>query len=111
MKNMKEYEQVFDDTLASFRVSVAIFADSCYELLSPLNLPDQQMNCLLEKRSTEGWRDLQLQSDIERRMGSNYHVYLPLLDKLYRRILLLCKKLKLNDNLQACLPTSSLVQK
>jgi len=111
MKNMKEYEQVFDETLASFRVSVAIFVDSCYELLGPLNLPDQQMNSLLEKRSTDAWKDSQLQSDIEKRMGSNYHVYLQLLDKLYRRILLFCNKLKLNDNLQACLPTSSLVRK
>ena len=104
MKNMKEYECVFSDIQTSFTASVAIYTNSCYHLLSPLNLSDQQMNDLLVQRKKETWKAPQLQKDLEKRLGSSCAIYLSLIDKLNRRILLFCKKLKLDDNLKARYP-------
>ena len=101
MKNIKEYECIFSDIRISFAASVVIYMDSCYQLLSPLNLPDQQMNDLLEERKREAWKIPQLQKDLEKRLGPKCKIYLSLVDKLNRRILLFCKKLQLNDNLMA----------
>lgn len=101
MKNMKEYECVFSDIQTSFIASIAIFSNSCYQLLGPLNLSDQQMNDLLVQRSTNAWKAPTLQKDLEKRLGPNYRIYPTLISKLNRRILLFCKKLKLNDDLKA----------
>ena len=100
MKNMKEYECVFNDIQISFAASVGIYMDSCYQLLSPLNLPDQQMNDLLEDRKRGAWKTPQLQKDLEQRLGPKCNIYLSLVDKLNRTILLFCKKLKLNNDLK-----------
>ncbi|KAF1985809.1 hypothetical protein K402DRAFT_454804 [Aulographum hederae CBS 113979] len=100
MKNMKEYECVFSDIQTSFVASVAIFQNSCYQLLGPLNLSDQQMSDLLLQRSTEAWEAPSLQNDLEKRLGPHYKIYSSLVGKLNRRILLFCKKLKLNDDLK-----------
>ena len=106
MKNMKEYESKFSDIQTSFTVSVAIFSNSCYKLLSPLNLSDQQMNDLMVKRSTEAWKAAALQKDLEERLGPSYKIYPSLIIKLNKRILLFCKKLKLNDDLKVRFPSS-----
>lgn len=98
---MKQYECVFSDIQISFSASVGIYMDSCYQLLNPLNLPDQQMNDLLEERKREAWKSPQLRKDLEKRLGPNFKTYMLLLDKLNRKILLFCKKLKLNDDLKA----------
>jgi len=101
MKHMREYELVFDDIHASFAASVGIYTDSCYQLLRPLNLPDRQMNDLLEERKQEAWSNSELTRALEMRLGSNTKVYISLMDKLNRRILLFCRKLKLDDDLKA----------
>lgn len=101
MKNMKDYHYVFSDIRTSFTASVLIYENSCYQLLGPLNLPDQQMNDLLVQRSTEAWKARALQIDLEKRLGPSYRIYPSLIDKLNKRILLLCKKLKLSSDLRA----------
>ncbi|KAL9101607.1 MAG: hypothetical protein Q9163_003146 [Psora crenata] len=101
MRNMKNYDYVFSDIRTSFNASVAIFQNSCYQLLGPLNLSDQQMNDLLVLRSTEAWKAPALQNDLEKRLGSNYNIYPSLINKLNKRILLFCEKLKLNNDLKA----------
>ena len=101
MKNMRDFECVFDDIQTQFAASVGIYMDSCYQLLGPLNLPDKQMNELLEQRSKNAWTDPTLQKVIESRLGPNYKVYLSLMERLNKRILLFCRKLKLNDDLKA----------
>lgn len=101
MKNMKQYDCVFSDIQTSFTTSVAIFQNSCYQLLGPLNLSDQQMNDLLVQRSTEAWKAPTLQNDLEKSLGPNYMIYPLLISKLNQKILLFCKKLKLNDDLKA----------
>ncbi|KAF2464631.1 uncharacterized protein BDR25DRAFT_307145 [Lindgomyces ingoldianus] len=100
MKNMKDYEMVFSDIHTSFAASVGIYTDSCYQLLSPLNLPDRQMNELLEGRQIDAWSNSELKEALEIRLGSNCKVYLSLMDKLNRRIVMFCKKLRLNDDLK-----------
>ena len=101
---MKEYECVFSDLQTFFTASVAIYINSCYHLLNSLNLSDQQMNDLLEERKSEAWKTLQLQKDLERRLGPDCKIYILLIDKLNRRIKLFCQKLKLNDDLKARYP-------
>ena len=103
MKNMKEYECVFDDIHTCFSASVIIFQNSCSQLLRPLNLSDQETFDLLMQRSPSAWKSPGLQNDLEKRLGPNYRIYLSLISKLNRRILLFCKKLKLDDDLKACL--------
>jgi hypothetical protein len=103
---MKEYECVFNDIHTCFSASVVIFLNSCSQLLQPLNLSDQQTNDLLVQRSPSAWKAPALHKDLEKRLGPNYGTYLSLIGKLNRRILLFCKKLKLNDDLKAC-PHSS----
>ena len=101
MKNMKDYDCVFSDIQTSFTASVLIYQNSCYQLLGPLNLPDQQMNDLLVQRSAEAWKAPTLQNDLEKKLGPNYRIYPSLISKLNKRILLFCEKLKLNHDLKA----------
>ncbi|KAF2242297.1 hypothetical protein BU26DRAFT_584494 [Trematosphaeria pertusa] len=100
MKNMRDYEDVFNDIQSQFGASVSIYMNSCYQLLGPLNLPDQQVIQLLEQRRKAAWSDAQLRRAIESRLGPNYKAYVSLMEKLNKRIELLCKKLKLNDDLK-----------
>lgn len=102
MKNMQQYESVFDNINCSFAASVSIHRDSCYALLAPLNLPDDQIRNLLEEKNNEkmrqAWRDAELERKLTERLGINCKTYLSFLDKLNRRILLLAHKLKLGPN-------------
>ena len=99
MKNMQQYECVFDNINCSFAASVLIHRDSCYALLAPLNLPDDQIRDLLEEKDNEkmrqAWRDAELEQKLAKRLGMNCKTYLSFLAKLNRRILLLARKLKL----------------
>jgi hypothetical protein len=72
--------------------------NTCYELLGPLHLPDNQMTALLSERQAEAWFDVNLQAALKLRLGENYHRYASLQDKLNKRILLCCEKLKLEKN-------------
>jgi hypothetical protein len=72
--------------------------NTCYELLEPLNLPDSQMTALLSERQAEAWSDADLQTALKIRLGENHRRYASLQDKLNKRILLLCQKLKLEKN-------------
>ncbi|KAI9772128.1 MAG: hypothetical protein M1840_001417 [Geoglossum simile] len=100
MKNMKEYEYIFADIHTSFAASVGIYMDSCYILLNSLHLSDSQMKDLLEERNEDAWKDPQLRKDLERQLGANNEIYLSLVDKLNRRIVMFGKKLKLRDDLK-----------
>ncbi len=100
MKNMMQYECVFSDISVSFAASVAIFSNSCYQLLNPLNLPDQRLSELLIERKPGAWSDKQLHQELKQRLGTNCKIYLSLIEKLNKRILLFCKKLKLDDKLR-----------
>lgn len=98
---MKDYECVFSDIQTSFATSAMIFKNSCYQLLYPLNLSNQQMKDLLVQRSTEAWKAPALQNDLEKRLGPNYRIYPSLIRNLNKRIILLCKKLKLDNDFKA----------
>ena len=100
MKNMKEYEYIFNDIHSSFAASVVIYKESCYMLLNPLSLPNERMKELLEDRNEDAWTQTTLQKALQKRLGGNCKVYLSLVDKLNRRILLLAKKLKLSADLR-----------
>jgi hypothetical protein len=103
MKNMKEYEYVFVDIHTSFTASMCIYIDSCYMLLGPLNLPNNQMRDLLEERKKDAWKDPELCKGLEKRLGDKCETYLSLVDQLNRRILMFGKKLKLRDDLKVIL--------
>lgn len=103
MKNMKEYEYVFADIHCSFTASVGIYIDSCYMLLNPLNLPDNQIKTLLEERKEVAWKDPELRKGLEKQLGANCKIYLSLVNKLNRRILMFSKKLKLRTDLKVTL--------
>ena len=100
---MKEYEYIFNDIHSSFAASVVIYKESCYMLLNPLSLQDNQMKDLLEDRDENAWSGATLRKSLEKRPGSNSRVYLSLVDKLNRRILLHTKKLKLSPDLRVSL--------
>ena len=99
MKNMQQYECVFNNINCSFAASVLIHRDSCYALLAPLDLPEDQIRDLLEEKDSEkmreAWRDVELEQKLTKRLGMSCKTYLSFLDKLNRRILLLAHKLKL----------------
>ncbi|ORY02185.1 hypothetical protein BCR34DRAFT_605665 [Clohesyomyces aquaticus] len=99
MRNMKSYEMVFDDIHTSFVASMGIYTDSCYQLLYPLSLSDQKMNELLDERKQEAWSSPELGKALQARLGPNLNVYLSLTEKLNRRVLLFCQKLRLDDSL------------
>ena len=96
---MRAYERVFADIHSSFAASVWIFTDSCERLLSPLNLPHNQLNQLLGERSLDAWKDAELCKGLQSRLGSNCGIYLSLVFKLNRGITKFGKKLGLRENL------------
>lgn len=97
---MRNYEYVFKDIHTSFTASVGIYMNSCYTLLQPLNLPDNQMKDLLEERKMDVWKDPELHNRLEKRLGVNSKIYLTLIDRLNRRIKMFGKKLRLDDDLK-----------
>jgi hypothetical protein len=101
MKNMRDFEGVFDDFHTQLEVSVGIYMNSCYQLLGPLDLTDDQMSELLEQRKVEAWSDPKLQQGIESRLGDNYKRYVSAVRNLDKRISLFCRKLKLNEDMKA----------
>src|SRR5688572_29586165 len=101
MKNMRDFECVFDDFHSQLEVSVGIYLNSCYQLLGPLNLPDHQLIELLDMRKKEAWSDPKLQVAIEKRLGDNYKRYIAAVKNLDKRVSLFCRKLKLRDDLKA----------
>ncbi|PVI03052.1 hypothetical protein DM02DRAFT_521675, partial [Periconia macrospinosa] len=108
MKNTRNYAMLCNIS-TSLDTSVGIYKDSCYLLLGPLNLPDQQMKDLLLEPKREAWKSPQLQSDLVMRLGSSLTQYMSLINNLYKRILLFFgKKLKLNDDLKACTTTTTM---
>ncbi|CAI6341287.1 unnamed protein product [Periconia digitata] len=98
MKNMRNYAIVFDDYSTQLDASIGIYTNTCYELLGPLNLPDSQMKALLSERRAEAWADKDLQVALKSRLGDNHHRYASLQNKLNKRIVLFCEKLKLGRN-------------
>ena len=72
IKSMHKYEGVFECLHASFITSLAIYRNSCEELLTPLDLPDPQLFELLERIDGEAWADPALDASVRDRLGSNY---------------------------------------
>lgn len=56
------------------------------------------MTALLSERRAEAWSDAGLQAALKVRLGENHHRYASLQDKLNKRILLFCEKLKLEKS-------------
>jgi len=109
MKNMKNYELVFVDLRTSFAASVAIYTGSCHKLLSPLNLPDNKLKDLLVERKKEAWEDVELGESLKKRLGDDYMPYKSLVKQLNKKIILFCKKLKLDEDITVSLQSRSWV--
>jgi hypothetical protein len=75
LKNMRDFECIFDDFLTQLEVSVGIYTNSCFELVGPLNLPDDEISSLFDHRRREAWAEPKLQQAIEERLGDNYKRY------------------------------------
>jgi hypothetical protein len=86
--------------LIQLDVSVGIYINTCFKLLGPLDLPDGQMSALLSEQKAEAWSDKTLQAALKTRLGEHHQRYVSLNNKLNKRILLLCQKLRLGQNNQ-----------
>jgi hypothetical protein len=112
---MREYENVFVDSQTRLHLSVAIFQQSCRELVK--DLPDSQTRDLVDLRKDlvelrHGWDDPELKANLEARLGANFAVYKMSVCQLNKRIGLLRRKLRLSEDItvrishQLPLPTS-----
>lgn len=97
---MNDYENVFENLHTSFVTNLAIYRNSCEELLSPLILLDNDLNELLDKRGAKLWEDAKLGESLRERLGDSYTPYKSSVKQLDRRIKLFCKKLKLEDDMR-----------
>lgn len=99
---MREYENVFVDSQTRLHLSVAIFQQSCRELVK--DLPDSQTRDLVDLRKDvvdlrKGWDDPELQAKLEARLGADFAVYKMSVRQLNKRINLLRRKLRLNEDI------------
>lgn len=92
---MREYENVFVDSQTRLHLSLAMFRQSCRELVR--DLPDGQTRDLVDLR--KGWDDAELKSKLERRLGDDYGVYRMSIRQLNKRIDRLRQKLRLQEDL------------
>ncbi|KAF8249178.1 hypothetical protein K440DRAFT_622544 [Wilcoxina mikolae CBS 423.85] len=99
MNDMREYESVFENLLTAFNTGLAIYRNSCEELLSPLLLPDNKFNDLLENRS-DAWEDSELEMSLKERLGRDYQTYKHAVGRLDKKIILFGKKLKLGKDMR-----------
>jgi hypothetical protein len=100
MNDMREYESVFENLLTAFGTGLAIYKNSCEELLSPLSLPDNTFNDLLENRNSDAWENPQLEVSLKERLGRDYGTYKRAVKGLDKNIILFRKKLKLGDDMR-----------
>ncbi|KAF8531431.1 hypothetical protein BDD12DRAFT_800092 [Trichophaea hybrida] len=99
MNDMREYESVFENLLTAFDTGLAIYRNSCEELLSPLSLPDNKFNDLLENRS-DAWEDSELEMSLKERLGRDYRTYKCAIRRLDKKIILFGEKLKLGKDMR-----------
>src|SRR6266567_4089760 len=92
---MKEYENVFLDSQSRLVLSMAVFRRSCRELVQ--DLPDKQVRDLVDLR--KGWDDPELTEKLQRRLGEDFEIYRGSVRLLNKKIDLLRRKLKLQENL------------
>ena len=97
---MHKYEGVFEYLHASLVTSLAIYRNSCEELLSPLSLPDSQLFDLLEKIDDVSWSDPSLDTGVRTRLGTSYLPFKSSVKQLNKKIKLLGRKLKLEEDLR-----------
>ncbi|KAF8246380.1 hypothetical protein K440DRAFT_366847 [Wilcoxina mikolae CBS 423.85] len=97
IKNMKDYESIFENLHTSFVTGLSIYRHSCEELLSPLMLPDNKFHELLENSDRNAWEDEELGKSLCERLGADYLPYKSSVKKLNKKIILFSKKLKLDD--------------
>ncbi|KAF2672437.1 hypothetical protein BT63DRAFT_422895 [Microthyrium microscopicum] len=97
IKHMIEFENTFLDSQSRLLLSLAIFQQSCRELVQ--DLPDSQVRDLMDLRN--GWDDPELKIILARKLGKDFEVYRMSVKLLNKRIGLLRKKLKLREDLTA----------
>ncbi|KAL1644140.1 hypothetical protein SLS58_004420 [Diplodia intermedia] len=95
VRNMCEYEYVFLTSQSRLVLSIAIFRQSCRELLQ--DLPDDEIRELVDLR--EGWGNEEVKAVLRRRLAGDDGSYRVFVRQLNKRIDLLCRKLKLRDDL------------
>ncbi|KAF2468960.1 uncharacterized protein BDR25DRAFT_344152 [Lindgomyces ingoldianus] len=100
MKSMQKYGEVFEYLHASFVTSLAIYRNTCEELLSPLALPDSQLYDLLEKIEEHSWEDATLDASLRGRLGPNYLPFKSSLRQIHKKIKLFGHKLRLDSDLR-----------
>lgn len=86
---MIKYESVFFDMQVSLAMNVAIFEQSCEELLRGLMLPDNQFCELVDRH--KGWDDKELDEKLRYRLGKDYPMYKLSVKQLGKRLDLLRK--------------------
>lgn len=91
---MKEYENVFFDSYLRLRMGIILFQRSCRELVQ--DLPDKQIRDLVDLGT--GWDDPELKETLQRRLGQNFEVYRASVKQLNKRINLVGKKLRLQED-------------
>jgi hypothetical protein len=97
---MQKYEAVFEYLHASLVTSLAIYRNSCEELLSPLSLPDSQLFDLLDRIDYDCWADPVLDASFRDRLGKCYLPFKSSVKQLNKKIGLLGRKLKLEEDLR-----------
>jgi hypothetical protein len=104
MKSMKNYENVFLDSVTRLLVSIAMFQRSCQELVQ--DLPDTEVRELIDLRT--GWDNEQLRGKLKLQLKGNFGIYMLSVRQLNKRIDLLRKKLKLREDLTVSQPLNSI---
>lgn len=107
IKQMNDYETVFETLQTSFVTSLSIYRNSCEELLSPLMLPDKELSELLKNRSAKSWEGEKLGESLRERLGPSYIPYKASVKQLYKKINLFAKKLKLGNDMRVSIESSS----
>ncbi|KAL0261611.1 hypothetical protein SLS55_003041 [Diplodia seriata] len=92
---MCEYEHIFLTSQSRLVLSIATFRQSCRELLQ--DLPDDKIRELVDLR--QGWDNEEVKAVLRRRLAEDYGTYRVFVRQLNKRIDLLCRKLKLRDDL------------
>ncbi|ORY17089.1 hypothetical protein BCR34DRAFT_583855 [Clohesyomyces aquaticus] len=100
IKSMQKYQEVFEYLHASFVTSLAIYRNTCEELLSPLALSDAHLYKLLEEVDTRSWDDAILDANLRNRLGTSHLPFKSSLRQINKKIRKFADKLRLDSNLR-----------
>lgn len=107
MKNIWEYENIFENLHSSLVTSLFIYKHSCEQLLNPMTLPDSKLYELLEEPTGNAWQDPELNDGLRKRLGSTYSPYKTSIKQLNKKVILFGKKLKLDEHLRVRIEINS----